>query len=500
MLMSKFSPASRRSLEVLGVCLAATLAGCANTAYERQALDLPAQWPTLSAHQAGPGGTRDVRARQVVQSDRWWDALGDERLNRLIALALEKNNNLAAAAYKVRNAQLQAGNAAGNRLPTPGAGLNANVSRPLEGTASTQRSYGTSANLNWEIDLWGKLAAQQRMAEWEASATEEDRQAAALALIATVAKTYWQLAVLDSRIATQDESLRRAARTLQLAETQYQAGAISGLDIAQARQGHAAQRASATALLQQRTELRNAMSILFDAPPGQLPAEAQQPRLPNMARLPAIPAGLPAELLGRRPDLRAAELRLQASLAQVDVTRTSYYPSLSLTGSLGTSSTVLTQVLSNPAGSLGLALALPFLKWGEMQRNTAIARNTHEQAVVTFRQTLWQALGEVDNALSGRITLSQQTRHLQEALLQAQRAEQRSEVRYRAGAATLKSWIDAQEARRSAVNALQDAQLAQLVNLVTLYQALGGSPVLAPVEAPRSRTQAPAPETSVNSV
>lgn len=486
----------RRALQIGTIGVSVLVAGCANTAYQRQQLDLPSQWPS-QAQASAKAGARDAGVRRLVQADRWWQALGDPQLDRLIALALERNNNLAAAAYKVRNAQLQAGNAAGNLWPTPGAGLNANASRPLEGEARTQRSYSTSVSLNWEVDLWGKLAAQQRMADWEASATEEDRQAAAQALIATVAKTYWQLAVMDARIATQDESLRRAAQSLQLAETQYRAGAISGLDIAQARQGHASQRASATSLVQQRTELRNAMAILFDAPPGQLPSDAQRPRLPDMARLPSIPAGVPAELLARRPDLRAAELRLRSTLTQVDVTRTSYYPSLSLTGSLGTSSVVLSQLLGNPAGSLGLAVALPFLKWGEMQRNTAIARNSYEQATITFRQTLWQAMGEVDNALSGRVTLQQQVRYLRDALVQAERAEQRAQVRYRAGATPLKTWLDAQEARRSAANALQDAELAQLVNLVTLYQALGGSPVLPAVPVPQTPAQPSAAQSPI---
>lgn len=265
---------------------------------------------------------------------------------------------------------------------------------------------------------------------------------------------------------------------MQLVQVQHKAGAASGLELAQATQSHANQLAAATTLAQQRTELRNALAILFDAPPGQLPDAAQHPQLPNMAALPAITAGLPAEILSRRPDLRAAELRLQASLAQADIARTSFYPTLSLTGSLGSSSAVLSQALSNPIGALGLGLALPFLNLGEMQRTTAIARNNYEQAAINFRQTLYQALAEVDNALSARIQLQQQEAQLQEALAQSQKVKTSSEARYRAGATPLKNWLDAQESNRNAQRTLLDAQLARLTNLVTLYQALGGSAAL----------------------
>ena len=471
-------PAWQRSLAALAAV--SVLAGCASTATPTPAVQVPTQWQ--HARSTTPG---------QMLPDRWWQAFGDARLNQLVELALQRNTNLAQAAYKVRNAQLQAGNAAGNRLPTPSASVNTSGSRPLDGDGGTNRNYSVSLGVSWEADLWGKLATQQRMADWEAVATEQDRQAAAHALVATVAKTWWQLAVAENKLASQRQSLARANKTLQLAEVQYRAGAISGLDLAQARQSQASQQAAIHQLEQQGTELRNALAILFDAPPGQLPPGAEPPRLPNLARLPAVPAGVPAELLGRRPDLQAAELRLRSSLANVDAVRTSYYPTLSLTGSLGGSSNALSQLLSNPVGTLGAGLILPFLKAGEMQRNTAIAQNSYEQAVLGFRQTLYQAFADVENALSGRTNLQQQVVQLQQALAQAERAEQLMEVRYRAGAVPLKFWLDAQETRRNAALALQDVQLARLVNLVTLYQALGGSLLLAPVPVEQAplRTQ-----------
>ena len=461
----------RHATTIAAACAAALLAGCANTPYQQPALNLPAQW-----QHAAEGQTQT--AADATYGDRWWTAFGDEQLNTLIDLALQRNNNLAAAAYTVRNAQLEAGNAAGDRLPTPSAGLNYNRSRELTGAENTNRSYNANLGVSWEIDLWGKLAAAQRRAEWEARATEQDRQATAQALVATVATIYWELATLNHKITSQQQSVTTAAKTLELAQVQHQAGAISGLGVAQARQTEASQRAMLADLEQQRVEKRNALAILFNAPTEQLPEAAHNPHLPDLAQLPPVPAGLPASILARRPDLQAAEQRLRKSLVHVDVVRTSYYPTLSLTGALGGSSTSLSNVLANPVATLGAGLALPFLRLGEMQRNTAIARNSYEQAIIHFRQTLYAALADAENALSARTQLQQQSDQQAIALEQAKRAEQLTEVQYRAGAVPLKTWLDAQESRRSATLAWQNVQLARAINQVTLYKALGGSAVL----------------------
>lgn len=456
------------------LALLTLLGGCAGMAYQRPDLSLPAQWQHAAA------------SAPLALQDRWWVALGDEALSQLIGQALAHNANLAAAAWKVRSARLAAGNAAAQLWPTPSASLNASHSRPLEGADASARSASASLGLSWEADLWGKLAAQQSQAEWEAAATAQDREAAAQALIATVARTYWHIALLDRQIGAQQASIATAAQTLALVQVQYRAGAVSGLELAQSQQTLASQQASLHTLQQTRQEQRHALAILFDTPPQNLPAAAQAPQLPDTARLPALAAGLPADLLARRPDLQAAELRLRASLAHVHATRTSYYPSLSLTGALGSASQRLRQVLQNPVLTLGAGLALPFINAGEMQRNTAIAQSSYEQAVRGFRQSLYTALAEVENALSQRTRLAGQEQALQQALQHARRAEQLTEVRYRAGALALKSWLDAQETRRNAETALLQVQYLRADNLLATYQALGGSPVLPSVPAPEA--------------
>jgi len=457
-------PSLPRAPAALALALALLLPGCASmrTPYDAPAVAVPAQW------QHAPATARDAQAA----TGAWWKAFGDPTLDALIDSALARNNDLAVATLRVRRAQLQA-RLAENR-PSLSGSASAGASRALDGGATT-RSNSASLGVSYEVDLWNRLGASQDVARWEALATAQDREATAQALAGTTATLYWQLGYYGQRLAAAAESIAYAERTLALVQAQYDAGAVSALEVAESRQSLASQRASLALLQQQSVEASNALALLFDgAALGTAAPGWTTPRALPMQALPEVAPGLPAELLARRPDLRAAELRLRESLASVDATRLSYYPQLSLTGALGGSSASLGSVLANPLATLGAGLVLPFLNRTEMQLNTAIARSDYEQAVVTFRQTLYQALADVDNALSARRQYAEQAAQLEQSLADARRAEQLYEVRYRAGAVALKPWLDAQEKRRSAETALAENRLNRLTNHATLFQALGG--------------------------
>jgi NodT family efflux transporter outer membrane factor (OMF) lipoprotein len=441
--------------------VAAALTACASTTYERPDVAVPAQWQ--QGQQGAASGQTDLKP--------WWPALNDPVLTQLIQDALARNTNLAQAAVKVRRAQLVAGQAASDQLPSFGVQGNSSASRRLDGSGPTTRLNTVTGSVSWEVDLWGRLAALRNAADWEAEATEQDRQAAAMSLVGTVANLYWQVAYLNQRVEASQQSIDYARQTLKLVEAQYGVGSTSGLEVAQAAQALAAQEASHTQWLQQRVQARNALAILFDQPPSVAANESL--RLTDGA-LPDVQAGLPASLLTRRPDLRAAELRLRASLANVDATRNAFYPTLSLTGSVGGSSTALSHVLSDPVGTLGAGLALPFVQWRDMQRSVAISQADYDAAVLGYRQTWYQALADVENALSSRVQYEDQGAKLLQAVQAAQTAERLSEARYRAGAVPLKTWLDAQETRRQAENNLAQNRLNRLGALVTLYQTLGG--------------------------
>ncbi|WP_333992387.1 efflux transporter outer membrane subunit [Burkholderia orbicola] len=440
-------------------CAAALFAGCAGARHDPlPAVAMPANWAAPVAADA-PAATGD-----------WWRSFGDPQLDALIDDALRANNDLAIAAIRVYRAQLQAGLVDTNLTPNVTLGANGAVSRTLD-THQMSRSSGVNGSLSYELDLWGRLAALRDAARWEADATAADLEAARLSLIGTIAALYWQIGYLNRQIALGDANIAYAARTLALVRSRHTAGAVSGLDLAQAEQSLAAQRAAQTQLIQQRTENRHALAILFDRPPQQRAAEPAA--LPDAAP-PDVAAGLPASLLGRRPDLRAAEFRLRESLAQVDATRTSFYPTFTLTGSAGTTSTSLERVLTNPVGTLGLGLALPFIQWNTMQLQIRVSKSQYEEAVVGFRQRLYTALAEVENALSARVQLEREAEQRALSLAQAQRAERLAAARFAAGATAVQPWLDQQQVLRSAQSADELTRLNRLNNQMKLYRALGG--------------------------
>lgn len=465
--------------------LVATLvAGCASGIegrYAPPAVVVPSNFPSVSLTGSTRIAANDVVTAPVTESataapnnlDHWWTAFDDPALNRVVDAALAANNNLAAATIRVRRAQLQAGLADAALRPVFGGSVNANASRSLDNGGPALRTSNFNIGASYEVDLWNRLGSQRDAARWEAAATAEDRAATAQALAGTAATLYWQAGYLGQRITAGAESVAYAARTLTLVQAQHRAGAVSSLEMADAEQNLANQRAAQSTLEQQRVEALNALALLFDGRPPAA-ASTDAPRVLPTGALPQVAPGLPAALLGRRPDLRAAELRLRESFVNIDAVRASFYPALTLNGSIGGSSTALADLLRNPIGTLGAGITLPFLQVTQRQLGIQVSETQYEEAVVNFRQTLYQALADADNALSAQARLAAQGVDLAQALAASQRAERLYEVRYRLGATPLRTWLDAQERRRNAENAVTDNRFNRLANHATLVRVLGG--------------------------
>jgi NodT family efflux transporter outer membrane factor (OMF) lipoprotein len=447
------APSTRRF--ALAATFIAALAGCARADYLRPDLPLPERYH------------HEIAARPV-EPGAWWTELGDPVLARFVDTALDRNQDLAAAALLVRRAQLQAGLVDARRLPQLAGGVDLSRSRDEDG--ETGRSARASFSVGYELDLWGRLAATSDVAEWEARATRADFESTRLALIGTAVNLWAQLAFAHERAAVEEQSLAVARRTRELVEVQYDAGAVSGLQRHEAEQTLSAQQAALSQVLQQRAETRNAIVLLLG---GERWDETAEPRSLERIELPAVAEGLPATLLATRPDVRAAEDRLRGALAGTDVARLSFLPTLSLTGSAGSASTSLSNLLANPVVTLGAGLALPFLDWRERTLELRVSQADYARAVALFRQALLQALTDVENALVGRVALQARRDALERAVAAAAEAERLEEVRYRAGATPLRTWLDAQERRRAATIALSQNRLEQVANHVSLNLALG---------------------------
>jgi NodT family efflux transporter outer membrane factor (OMF) lipoprotein len=437
-----------------------------------------------------------LTANQVLQN-AWWQAFNDPALDQLIQQVLEKNNDLAIAALKVKQARLSAGLTATNLTPDVSTSIAAvkqkswQQTNPAEqGNGAVQPAsnnysqenentkYSSSITLSYELDLWGKLADERAAANFEAQATEQDRQASALSLIGTTATLYWKQGYINQLITLNQQSLTYTEHSLNIAQAHYQAGASGQLDVLQAEQSVNSQQATLEDLYRQRDENQNALAILLDQPPEK--NLTQHTALPQQA-LPAVPNQLPAAVLAQRPDVKAAELRVRSNYATNENTRKGYYPTFSLTSALSTSSDELRSALRNPTGSIGTGLTLPFIEWQTVRLNIAKQRMIYEQAVRNFRQTFYTALSEVENQLSARQHYLNAGTQLARSLTLAQQTEAISAARYQAGDIEMQSWLDQQENRRSAEKSLLENRYQQLTTQMALYQALGGSLASPPV-------------------
>ena len=450
--------------------LTGSLVGCAavvKTPYEQPAVNIPNNFQNSKAI------SQQVHAD--VYADQWWTLFGDAQLNQLVSQVLASNTDLAVAGINLQQARLQAGLAANQQGPRVNSSVSAGHSIDLNSGDDSSRGLSLSGGVSYELDLFGKLARQTEASRWEALATEQDLQSTAQSLVATTANLYWQLGYLNERLTVAQQNLSSTQKIYELVRTQYRAGAVSGLDLTSAEQSVQSQRATLSQIEQQKVETRTALAVLMQQPVQQL--NIQEPsRLPRIA-LPTIAAGLPADLLSRRPDLQASELRLRKALANKDATKAGYYPSINLTGNLGSSSTSLTNLLQNPALTLGASLSLPFLQYNDMKKDLAISDLDYEKSIIQYRQTLYQAFADVENALSARTELNKQVA-LQERNVQlAEKTERLTEVRYRNGAIALKNLLDAQETTRNARLSLIQTKQSQYNAYVTLMQSLGGSPI-----------------------
>ena len=450
--------------------LGSTLVGCAavvKTPYQTPAVQTPSQFQYVKV--------TSQQRQQALYADQWWTLFGDAQLNQLVDAVLAKNADLAVAGMTLKQARLQAELAENQQKPRVSSTVSTGHIFDLNDGSDTSSGLSAKAGLSYEVDLFGKLARQTEAKRWEALATEQDLQATAQSLIGTTAKLYWQLAYYNESRTTAEQSLATSQKLYDLVKVQYQAGAVSGLELTQAEQSVQSQKASLSQIQQSLVETRTAIAVLLHMPVQQLNIDEPK-RLPRLA-LPSIAAGLPADILSRRPDLKAAELRLRESLATKDATTASYYPSINLTGNLGSSSTSLTQLLQNPALTLGASLSLPFLQYNDMKKDIAISDLEYEKAITQYRQTLYQAFADVENALSNRTQLDQQVQLQQRNLELADKTTHLTEVRYRNGAIALKNLLDAQETARNARLSLVETKQNQYNAYVTLMQALGGSPV-----------------------
>ncbi|EME3969163.1 efflux transporter outer membrane subunit [Vibrio fluvialis] len=452
----------RYQYSTIALCVLLATGCVARSELPEQNVTVPEQWQT---------GQTQSETQAISQ---WWTSFGDPQLNQWVEKVLATNSDLAIATLTLKQARLEAGLATSDTYPDVSASVSGERSKPLDGGDSS-KSYQASLSVSYELDLWGKLSAAKDAAMWTALATQQEREATAQSLVATTAQLYWQIGYLNQRVELSNNDIKDAKETLALTQSQYRHGSVTRVNVLEAERTLAGLEATHRDYLQQRTEAVNAFAILFDQPPQDLATSI--PALPDYA-VPTIEAGVPADVLNRRPDVKQSLFELKSVLATKDNTDTNYFPSLTLTGALGGSSTELRKLLSDPIGTLGADLTLPFLNWNEMQLNRDIAQVKYESAIISYRKTLYAALQDVDNALSAKENYEFQAEKLQKQYDSAAEVARIYKSQYEYGAIEITTLLDAQENERSAKASLLENRYNQLVNIATVYQSLGGEDIV----------------------
>ena len=482
--------------QLLTAGAAALLAGCSMIPrYERPAAPIAAEWPAsswMAASAQAPAGASPAAATAptVPAADiEWQSFFSDPKLRQLIEAALRNNRDLRVAVLNIEQARAQFQIRRADQFPTVNAGLtgsrqpsangNANGNGNGNGNRSITSTYsGGLLVTSYELDFFGRVASLKEAALAQYLATEEGRKTTQISLIAAVANTYLSLLADEELLRITQQTLATREESFKLSELRFDNGVTSELDFRQAESLTEAARVSLAQLVRQRALDQNALTLLLGQPlTGELavalPAGQGLADAPIMVD---VPAGLPSDLLTRRPDIRQAEQQLLAANADIGAARAAFFPRISLTASAGSASSHLSGLFKS--GSYGWTLApqllLPIFDAGRNRAGLDSANAGRDIAVAQYEKSIQTAFREVSDALAGRATLGEQLRAQQvQANAEAVRYKL-SDLRYQNGVASYLDLLDAQRSLFSARQAVVQIRLAQLQSQVTLYKTLGG--------------------------
>lgn len=466
---------ARRGGALLACALATALTGCVTLGpdYQRPDVAMPQAWRT------GLPNARDVVNTQ------WWQGLGDPALDALISEAIDANKDLQLATLRVEEFDAKLGIARAEGRPQVGYNALAQRKRysqeqPGPGSrnddgsfekATNQNAFEVGTNFSWELDLWGRVRRAKESARADVMASEDARRAMMLTVVTSVATSYVQLLALDHQLELAQQAAKNRGDALALVQKKYEGGAASRLDVAKARAAMYDVAVAVPDLERQVAELENATSLLLGRNPGPI----KRGTLLAM-KLPPVPAGIPSDVLERRPDVMEAEQNLVSANAKIGVAKAEYFPRISLTGMLGLGSTQVDTLLQRSAmtDSIGASLLGTIFSGGRIKGDIRASEAVQKQMLVKYQQAIQTALREVEDALVFNAKAGEIANAGSQQLAALRDAVQLSEARYDGGQSSFIDVLDAQQdlydAQDEQVGRDRDTYLA----LISIYKAMGG--------------------------
>lgn len=470
------------------VALAALLAGCSFIpTYERPAAPVPATFGASAdaATASAPKGA----ARAAADID-WKEYFTDPRLQSLIDIALQNNRDLRVSVLNIEQARAQFQIQRSAQFPAV-SGIVSGTRQPSTVTGKYTNQFQVGLGVSaWELDFFGRIASLKEQALAQYLATEEARKAAQISLISSVATAWLNLQADEELLGISRRTLATREESVQLTRLRLENGVSSELDNSQAISLAETARATFAQQRRQRLQDENTLALLLGQPvPGEILASLSSARLADAAPMQPLPAGLPSDLLIRRPDIRQAEEQLIAANANIGAARANFFPRIALTASVGSVSDELSGLFKSGTWAFSLApqLTLPIFDAGRNQATLDAARVGREIAVAQYERSIQSAFREVADALAGQATLQDQLGALRTQARADNKRFELSDLRYRNGVASYLDLLDAQRSLFLTEQSLVQVQLLSLQNQVALYRVLGGGwTEKAPQPAPAS--------------
>jgi len=445
------------------------LAGCAvGPDYSRPTVSTPAAY------------RYEVKEAAETADTAWWQQFQDPTLDSLISEALAGNRDIKIAAAHVEQAAGVLIQTRAPLFPQFNYGGSATRERSSEQGGSAIWSYmdnprnafSVFAGASWEIDLWGRVRRASEAARANLLATEEARRGTILSLVSLVATNYLQLCGLDEQLAIARQNLKSYGESVHLFELQFQYGQVSKMTVEQARTRYETAAAMIPQFESEIAQTENALSILLGRNPGPIP----RARLLNELDVPSVPAGLPSQLLERRPDILQAEQNLIAANAQIGAAKALYFPTLSLTGSYGQASAELSDLFKGPSRTWSYSGSItgPIFTAGAISGQVKQAEAAREAALLDYESSIQNAFADVENALVARTKIAEQLQ-AQKRLADAAREYTRlAQLQYDGGYVPYSTVLQAQEQLFPAELNYAQYRASLLTSLVNIFKAMGG--------------------------
>ena len=454
---------------ILVIVLALLTASCTvGPDYKRPAVDVPTAW-RLS----------EKEAKDLAQT-AWWEQFNDPILNNLITVALRENKDLMIAAARIEEFAARYGIARADFFPQVSANgqysrqqiseLGANPITP--GYQTTTDSYSATLNASWEIDLWGKIRRSNESAKAQLFANEEARRGTILTLVSNVAAAYINLRDLDRQLEISLRTTKSREESYSLFKERFNGGLISDLELSQNRSQYEEARATIPGLQKVIIQQENGLSLLLGRNPGPI----LRGKTIDTLSLPAVVAGLPSDLLERRPDIRQAEQTLVAANAQIGVAKAAYFPAISLTGYYGSASSDLSDLFKGPAKvwQYNVPITMPIFTAGKIASGVRVAEAVQQQALIGYQQAVQNAFRDVNDALADQAQTSKQLADQKSQVDALRQYAGIARLRYDNGYTDFLTVLDAERSLFNAELAYTQTQGTLHLAMINLYKSMGG--------------------------